>query len=53
MPASATITDQEVEVVLETPLVGVAPGQAVVLYEDDRVVGSATISATRSVAAAR
>jgi tRNA-specific 2-thiouridylase len=26
---------------------GVAPGQTVVLYDDDRVVGSATINSTR------
>lgn len=29
------------------PVLGVAPGQTVVLYDGDRVVGSATISATR------
>ena len=31
---------------LPEPIVGVAPGQSVVLYEGSRVVGSATITAT-------
>ncbi|HMT32104.1 MAG TPA: tRNA 2-thiouridine(34) synthase MnmA [Dermatophilaceae bacterium] len=34
------------EVVLDEPLRGVAPGQSVVLYDGTRVVGSATIRAT-------
>ena len=34
------------EVVLDQPLRGVAPGQSVVLYAGTRVVGSATIRAT-------
>jgi tRNA-specific 2-thiouridylase len=34
-------------VTLDVPVRGVAPGQAVVLYDGDRVVGSATIDATR------
>ena len=34
------------EVVLDQPLRGVAPGQSVVLYDGTRVVGSATIRAT-------
>lgn len=36
-----------VEVELLDPAFGIAPGQAVVIYDDSRVVGSATISATR------
>ncbi|HVF05138.1 MAG TPA: tRNA 2-thiouridine(34) synthase MnmA [Frankiaceae bacterium] len=32
---------------LESPARGVAPGQAVVLYDGERVVGSATVDATR------
>jgi len=36
---------------LETPAHGVAPGQTAVLYEGTRVIGSATISATRRPAA--
>ena len=34
------------DVELAEPLRGVAPGQAVVVYSDDRVLGSATITAT-------
>ena len=42
----------EGELLVDTdePLVGVAPGQAVVAYDGTRVVGSATISSTRSPA---
>ena len=40
-----------VEVDLLEPAAGIAPGQAVVLYDGTRVVGSATISATRRTAA--
>ncbi len=36
----------EVRVELRTPIAGVAPGQAVVLYDGDRVIGSATIDRT-------
>ena len=32
------------------PAEGIAPGQAVVVYDGSRVVGSATISATRRAA---
>jgi tRNA-specific 2-thiouridylase len=35
-----------VRVVLSRPLRGVAPGQAVVLYDGSRVLGSATIAGT-------
>jgi tRNA-specific 2-thiouridylase len=34
-------------VTLREPLRGVAPGQAVVLYRDDVVLASATITGTR------
>ena len=34
-------------VTLDEPFRGLAPGQAVVLYDGDRVVGSATVDATR------
>jgi tRNA-specific 2-thiouridylase len=44
--ASGTVT-----VRLEQPLRGVAPGQAVVLYDGDVVVGSATITRTRAAVA--
>jgi tRNA-specific 2-thiouridylase len=49
-PMAATVQayDDGLEVVLETATHGVAPGQAVVLYEGSQVIGSATISATRA-----
>jgi tRNA-uridine 2-sulfurtransferase len=46
-PARVVPGAEAVRVELAEPLRGVAPGQAVAFYEDDRVVGSATISATR------
>ena len=51
-PMAATISHHEsqrvdeepaVWVDLDEPTTGIAPGQAVVLYDEDRVVGSATI----------
>jgi tRNA-specific 2-thiouridylase len=48
MAGSVRIDDHGLEVVLHTATNGVAPGQAVVLYEGSRVIGSATISATRT-----
>jgi tRNA-specific 2-thiouridylase len=36
-------------VTLLDPAYGIAPGQAVVIYEGTRVVGSATITGTRRV----
>ena len=45
LPATVLI-DEHIEVVLESPVGGVAPGQAVVLYDGTRVVGSATVAAT-------
>jgi tRNA-specific 2-thiouridylase len=47
MPAEVTAHDDTVEVRLETAATGVAPGQALVIYSGDRVVGSATITTTR------
>jgi tRNA-uridine 2-sulfurtransferase len=44
--AVVTVVDGEVDVRLLDPATGIAPGQAVVVYDDTRVVGSATISAT-------
>jgi tRNA-specific 2-thiouridylase len=32
--------------VLDEPLLGLATGQGLVIYDGDRVVGSATVSAT-------
>jgi tRNA-specific 2-thiouridylase len=45
LPATVQI-DYQLEVLLDSPADGVAPGQAVVLYDGTRVVGSATIAAT-------
>jgi len=36
-----------VEIELLEPAYGIAPGQAAVIYDGTRVVGSATISSTR------
>ena len=51
-PASGRPTDG-VEIELLEPAQGIAPGQAAVIYDGSRVVGSATIVATGRVAAAR
>lgn len=45
--AVAEVVDGTVRVTLREPLRGVAPGQAVVLYRDDVVLASATITGTR------
>jgi tRNA-specific 2-thiouridylase len=46
VPAVARADGDALVVELEQPLRGVAPGQAVVLYDDQSVIGSATISRT-------
>ena len=46
LPATAYAGADGIEVVLAEPATGVAPGQAVVLYDATRVVGCATITAT-------
>ncbi|MET0741390.1 MAG: tRNA 2-thiouridine(34) synthase MnmA [Candidatus Nanopelagicales bacterium] len=46
VPARAAYVDQRLIVDLDEPVHGVAPGQAVVLYEGTRVMGSATIDRT-------
>jgi tRNA-specific 2-thiouridylase len=48
MAGMVRLDEHGLEVVLHTATNGVAPGQAVVLYEGSRVIGSATISATRT-----
>jgi len=48
MPAQVTASGDHLELLLETAATGIAAGQAAVLYDGDRVVGSGTISATRS-----
>ncbi len=45
---TATRAGTAVTVALAEPLTGVAPGQAVVYYDDTRVIGSATISGSRA-----
>lgn len=42
----AEVVDGELRVRFTEPVRGVAPGQAIVLYEGTRVVGSATIATT-------
>lgn len=43
---AAELIDGELEVTFTEPVRGVAPGQAIVLYDGTRVVGSATIATT-------
>jgi len=50
VPACARLVDGLLHVRFATPVRGVAPGQAVVLYDGDRVLGSATIDRTERVA---
>ncbi len=45
--ATAWAEDGRVEVRLDERIRGVAPGQSVVLYDGTRVIGSATITASR------
>ncbi len=52
-PVEAELVDGELRVRFSAPERGVAPGQAIVLYDGTRVVGSATIDRTeRAVPAA-
>ncbi len=58
VPARAFITEetddagtrQQLHVTLVEPLLGVAPGQTIVLYQGSRVLGQATIDTARSLA---
>ncbi len=43
--------DETLRVRLRTPATGIAPGQGIVLYDGDRVVGSATIDRTTAATA--
>lgn len=43
---TAELVDDELQVSFTEPVRGVAPGQAIVLYDGTRVVGSATIATT-------
>ncbi len=47
VPAVVRLIGDELDVELRAPARGVAPGQAVVVYDGTRVVGSATIDRTR------
>ena len=49
-PASARIDGDRLAVRLHSPQRGVAPGQAIVLYDGDAVLGSATINIARAAA---
>jgi tRNA-specific 2-thiouridylase len=53
VPAVAEAVGDAVEVRFRTPVRGVAPGQAVVLYNSTRVLGSATIDRTARASASR
>jgi len=50
-PTHAEPDEAEVGIELLEPASGIAPGQAAVIYDGSRVVGSATIASTRRVAA--
>lgn len=50
---TAELAGEELRVRLDSPARGIAPGQAVVLYDGTRVVGSATIATTERTALAR
>jgi tRNA-specific 2-thiouridylase len=51
VPATARWDGEALTVAFAEPQRGVAPGQAIVLYDDTRVIGSATIEATARVPA--
>lgn len=51
VPATASVADGVLSVSFDEPVGAVAPGQAVVLYDGTRVIGSATIDAVDRVAA--
>lgn len=50
LPAEIAQDESAVRVVLDSAAHGIAPGQAAVLYDGDRVVGSATIATTERAA---
>jgi len=54
VPAAAKVDDQDGHLIvqLHEPIRGVAPGQSVVLYDGDRVLGSAIIERTDATCAA-
>jgi len=46
LPCTYTTTEVSITATLDEPLLGLATGQGLVIYDGDRVVGSATVSAT-------
>ena len=46
LPCTYSTTESSITAVLDEPLLGLATGQGLVIYDGDRVVGSATVSAT-------
>ncbi len=48
MAATISVVADQLEITLDEPAFGIAPGQAAVHYDGDRVVGAATIAATNS-----
>jgi tRNA-specific 2-thiouridylase len=50
-PATVTVDGASVTAELDLPQRGVAPGQALVMYDGDAVLGSATITRARRAAA--
>ena len=52
VPATVSAAADGLVARLHTPARGVAPGQALVVYADDTVLGSATVDTTQAVPAA-
>ena len=46
LPCTYIATETSITAILDEPLLGLATGQGLVIYDEDRVVGSATVSAT-------
>jgi len=47
LPCTYSTDGSVINVALDNPLLGLATGQGLVIYDEDRVVGSATVSATK------
>jgi tRNA-specific 2-thiouridylase len=46
LPCTYRVTESSIQATLDQPLLGLAAGQGLVIYDGDRVVGSATVSDT-------